>query len=58
MFVLSFVPSFVRLFVPAFLRVSFSAFWPAFTLTVHLNALYSQNVHLTEQRTSGINTIP
>ena len=53
MFVLSFVISFVR----SFLRVSFSALWPAFTLTVHINALYNQSEHLKEQRTSGINTI-
>ena len=54
----SFLPSFVSSFVPSLIRVSFSSLWPAFTLTVHINALYNESVHRKEQRTSGINTIP
>ena len=33
----------------------FSSLWPAFTLTVHINALYNESVHRQEQHTSGIN---
>ena len=36
---------------------SFSSLWPAFTLTVHINALYNENVQRQEQHSSGINTI-
>ena len=37
-----FVPSFVTL-------ASFSSLWPAFTLTVHINALYNESVHGREE---------
>ena len=37
---------------------SFSSLWPAFTLTIHINALYNESVHRQEQHTHGINTIP
>ena len=30
-------------------RVSFSSLWPAFTLTVHINALYNESVQRQEQ---------
>ena len=30
--------------VRAAFRVPFSSFWPAFTLTVHINALYNESV--------------
>ena len=36
----------------------FSSLWPAFTLTVHITALYNESVHRQEQHISGINTIP
>ena len=42
MFVLSFVCSFVR-------SPRFSSLWPAFTLTVHINALYNESVHGREE---------
>ena len=48
----------VRSFERSFVRVSFTSFWPAFTLTVHIHALYNESVPRKEQRTSGINTIP
>ena len=42
----------------SFHRMSFSSLWPAFTLTLHIDALYNESVHRKEQRTSGINQIP
>ena len=51
------VRSFVRSFVRAFVRVSFSSLWPPFTLTVHITALYNENVQRQEQHSSGINTV-
>ena len=44
--------AFVRAFVCHSVR-----FWPPFTLTVHINTLYNENVQLQEQNSSGINTI-
>ena len=37
---------------------SFSSFWAAFKLTVHINALHNETVHRQEQLIRGINTIP
>ena len=54
LFVLSFVPSFVR----SFLRLASVRFWPAFTLTVHSNALYNESVHGREEHATWINSIP
>ena len=53
----------VRAFVCSFVRscvtlAPFSSLWAAFTLTVHINALYNESVHRQEQHTSGIITIP
>ena len=49
----------VRACVRSFLcSAPFCSIWPAFTLTVHINALYNDSVHRQEQHTSGINTIP
>ena len=55
----------VRSFVHAFVWIqvivnldSFCSLWAAFTLNVHLNALYNESVYRQEQHTSGINTIP
>ena len=45
LFVLSFVPSFVR----SFLHLASVRFWPAFTLTVHINALHNESVHGREE---------
>ena len=36
---------------------SFSSLWAAFTLTVHINALFNESVQRQEQHSSGINTI-
>ena len=33
------------------------SFWPAFTLTAHINALYNESVQRQEQHSIGINTI-
>ena len=41
-----FVLSFVHLFVCS---PRFSSLWPAFTLTVHINALYYESVHGREE---------
>ena len=41
-----FVPSFVSLFV---CYPRFSSLWPAFMLTVHINALYNECVHGREE---------
>ena len=41
--------SFVRASRAA-VRVPFSSFWPAFTLTVHINVLYNESVHGREER--------
>ena len=49
-----FVPSFVR----SFYYPRFSLLWPAFTLTVHINALYNESVHEREEHATCINTIP
>ena len=51
------------MFVHSLLRVfvcypRFSSFWPAFTLTVHINALYNESVQGREEHASLINTIP
>ena len=41
---------FVRSFVCSFVTLaSFSSLWPAFTLTVHINALYKESVHRREE---------
>ena len=50
-------------FVPSLLRVyvcyhRFSSHWPAFTLTVHINALYNESVQGREEHASLIITIP
>ena len=37
---------------------SFSSVWAAFTLNVHIDALYNESVHRKEQHASGIKTIP
>ena len=37
---------------------TFSSIWPAFTLTVNINALYNEFIQRQEQHTRGINTIP
>ena len=52
------VRSFVRPFVRLFVRscVIQFAFAP-FTLTVHINTIYNENVQRQEQHSSGINTI-
>ena len=61
--VTAFVRACVRACVRAFVRnshvtlASFSSLWPAFTLTVHINALYNESVQRQEQHSSGINTI-
>ena len=39
------VPSFVR----AWQLDSFSSLWAAFTLTVHINALYNESIHGKEE---------
>ena len=35
--------------IRAAVRVPFSSLWPAFTLTVHINALYNESVHGREE---------
>ena len=40
---------FVPTSVPSFLHSRFSSLWPAFTLTVHINALYNESVHGREE---------
>ena len=47
-------------FVRVFVRVLplLLSLWPAFTLTVHINALYNESLHRQDQHTSGINMIP
>ena len=47
----------VRASVHPCVRVSFSSLWAAFTLTVHINALYNESVQRQEQHSSGMNTI-
>ena len=37
---------------------SFSSLWAAFTLTVHINALYNERVHGKEEHATSINMIP
>ena len=44
-FVLLFVPSFVCSIV----RLASVRFWPAFMMTVHINALYNESVHGMEE---------
>ena len=51
------VRSFVRSCVRSCARVSFSSLWLAFTLTVHVNALYNDSAQRQEQDSSVINTI-
>ena len=50
-----FVRAFVRLYVTL---APFSSLWSAFTLTVHINALYNESVHRQKPHTSGIDMIP
>ena len=50
-----FVPSFVCSFI---CYPRFSSLWPAFTLTVHINALYIESVHGREDHATWINSIP
>ena len=38
-------------------RVEFSSIWAAFSLTVHINALFNESVQRQELYSSGINTI-
>ena len=38
-------------------HVEFSSLWAAFTLTVHIKALYIESVQQQEQHSSGIDTI-
>ena len=47
--------SFLRLFV---CYPCFSLLWPAFTLTVHINALCNENVHGREEHATCNNSIP
>ena len=53
----------LRAFVCSCVRVEFALFdsfgslWAAFTLTVHINALYNESVQRQEQHSRGINTI-
>ena len=47
-----FVPSFDRSFL------TLASFRPAFTLIVHINELYIENVHGREEHATWINTIP
>ena len=43
-------PLFVPMFVCSFVtRASFSSFWPAFTLTFHINALYNESIYGREE---------
>ena len=37
---------------------SFSSLWAAFTLTVHINALFNESIHGKEEHATWINTIP
>ena len=37
---------------------SFSSLWPAFKLTVDINALYNESVHGKEEHATLINKIP
>ena len=41
--------SFVAEFVCAWRPDSFSSIWAAFTLTVHINALYNESIHGKEE---------
>ena len=51
--------SFLPVFLYLFLRSPrFSSIWPAFTLTVHINALYNESAHGREEHARRINTIP
>ena len=50
-----FLPSFVCSFV---CYPRFSSLWPAFTLTVHINALYNESVHGREEHATWIDSIP
>ena len=53
------VRSFLRFFVCLFVCYpSFSSLWPAFTLTVYINALYNESVHGREEQATWINLIP
>ena len=53
------VRSFLSLFLCSFVTLaSFSSLWPAFTLTVHINALYNESVHGREEHATWINSIP
>ena len=52
----SYVRACVRVCVRSFGSIQFAL--AAFTLTVHINALYNESVHRQEQHASGINTIP
>ena len=63
----SFVVEFLRSWRPSdhveFLRGdrppdSFSSLWAAFTLTVHINALYNESKHGKEEHATWINMIP
>ena len=36
---------------------SFSSLWAAFTLTVHINALYNESIHGKEEHATLINTL-
>ena len=49
----------VRVCMRSFLcSAPFRSLWLAFTLTVHINALYNESVCRQKQDTSGINMIP
>ena len=55
----SFVRSFLCLFLCSLVTLaSFSSLWPAFTLTVHTNALYNESVHGRKEHATWINSIP
>ena len=47
-----------RSFLCSFVPLASVRFWPAFTLTVHTNALYYESVHGREEHATCMNTIP